>query len=48
VGGTVGAAAGDANDRGGERVIVEERAPAVTERTCVEGASSTECVERRR
>jgi phage tail tape-measure protein len=49
VGGAVGGAAGDANDRNRGEVIVEERrAPAVTERTCVEGATSTECVERRR
>jgi hypothetical protein len=49
VGSTVGAAAGDANDRSRDQVIIEERrAPAVTERTCVEGATSTECVERRR
>jgi phage tail tape-measure protein len=49
VGGTVGAAAGDSNRREREGVVVEERrAPAVTERTCVEGARSTECVETRR
>ena len=46
VGATVGAAA---NDRPRDRVIVEERtAPSVTERTCVEGATSTQCVETRR
>lgn len=49
VGGTVGAAAGDANQRNREGVIIEERrAPAVTERTCVEGATSTKCVETQR
>ena len=59
VGGTVGAAASDAN-RPREGVVVEERAPttgviveerrapAVTERTCVEGAASTQCVETKR
>jgi outer membrane lipoprotein SlyB len=52
VGATVGAAAGDAaereRERSQERVIIEERAPSVTERTCVEGASGTQCVETRR
>ena len=46
VGATVGAAASDPPR---DRVIVEERAaPSVTERTCVEGATSTQCVETRR
>ena len=46
VGATVGAAASDPPR---DRVIIEERrAPAVTERTCVEGATSTQCVETRR
>ena len=49
VGGTMGAAAGDASERAREdRVIVEERRAPVTERTCVEGATSTQCVETRR
>lgn len=47
VGGTMGAAAGDASQRERERVIIEERAP-VTERTCVESATTTQCVETRR
>jgi hypothetical protein len=45
VGATVGAAA---NDPPRDRVIVEERAPSVTERTCVQGSTSTQCVETRR
>jgi phage tail tape-measure protein len=48
VGGTMGAAAGDASQRNKEGVIIEERAPSVTERTCVEGATSTQCVETKR
>jgi outer membrane lipoprotein SlyB len=52
VGATVGAAAGDAaerdRERSRERVIIEERAPSVTERTCVEDATGTHCVDRRR
>jgi phage tail tape-measure protein len=49
VGGAVGGAAGDANEQNRGEVIVEERrAPAVTERTCVEGAGGAECIERRR
>jgi hypothetical protein len=47
VGAGVGAAATDG--RNTDRVIVEEqRSPSVTERTCVEGANSTQCVETRR
>src|SRR3954471_21114512 len=42
VGGTMGAAAGDASQRNREGVIIEERRPAVTERTCVEGAATTQ------
>ncbi len=45
IGGTVGAAA---NDGQRDRVIIQEQSPTVTERTCVEGATSTQCVERRR
>src|SRR4051794_40436471 len=45
VGATVGAAASDPPR---DRVIVEERTPSVTERTCVEGSTSTQCVETRR
>lgn len=45
VGATVGAGTTDTRR---DRVIVEERAPTVTERTCVEGRNTTECVETRR
>lgn len=45
VGATVGAGTTDTRR---DRVIVEERAPAVTQRTCVEGRNTTECVETRR
>jgi uncharacterized protein YcfJ len=46
VGATVGAGSSDTRT---DRVIVEERrAPTVTERTCVEGRNTTECVETRR
>lgn len=53
VGAATGAAAGAAGavtaPATGNRVIIEERArPSVTERRCVEGATSTECVETRR
>lgn len=57
VGGPVGAAVGagigatvgaGTTDTRRDRVIVEERSPAVTERTCVEGRNTTECVEVRR
>lgn len=44
VGATVGAGTTDTR----REVIVEERAPAVTQRTCVEGRNTTECVETRR
>lgn len=50
VGGTVGAGAGDTNrSRVEDRVIVEERAPAVRERDCVTNAAGTTvCQEIRR
>jgi phage tail tape-measure protein len=50
VGGTVGAGAGDSNrSRVEERVIVEERAPAVRERNCATNAAGTTvCEEVRR
>jgi hypothetical protein len=50
VGGTVGAGAADSNRaRVEERVIVEERAPAVRERNCVtNSAGTTVCEEVRR
>src|SRR5690349_5576318 len=44
VGGTVGAGAADAERaRVEDRVIVEERAPAVRERTCVSNPTGTVC-----
>jgi uncharacterized protein YcfJ len=50
VGGTVGAGAGDTNRRQPDgTVIIEQRAPAVTERTCVTNAAGTTvCEEVRR
>jgi hypothetical protein len=49
VGGTVGAGAADAERaRVEDRVIVEERAPAVRERNCVTNAAGTVCEEIRR
>jgi hypothetical protein len=45
IGGTVGAAA-ESNRRDAEgRVIVEERAPAVRERTCVDNGVTKSCTE---
>lgn len=45
VGGTVGAAA-EQNRRDAEgRIIVEERAPAVRERTCVDNGATKACTE---
>lgn len=50
VGGTVGASAGDTNRvRTEERVIIEQRGPAVRERNCVTNAAGTTvCEEVRR
>lgn len=46
IGGTVGAAAGSRSD---ERVIIEERSPSVTQRSCVtDGAGNRVCEEIRR
>ncbi len=50
VGGTVGAAgaAQEQQRRQGDRVIIEDRAPSVSEKTCVEDANRKDCVETRR
>jgi hypothetical protein len=45
VGGTVGAASQTPHR---DRVIVEERAPSVSHKTCVEDATRKDCVETRR
>ena len=48
VGGTVGAASQSGPQRHQDRVIMEDRAPAVTHKTCVEEPGRRDCVETRR
>jgi hypothetical protein len=46
--GTVGAASQSGPQRHQDRVIIEDRAPAVTHKTCVEEPGRRDCVETRR
>jgi hypothetical protein len=48
VGGTVGAASQAGPQHHQDRVIIEDRAPAVTHKTCVEEPGRRDCVETRR
>jgi hypothetical protein len=47
-GATVGAASQSGPQRHQDRVIIEDRAPAVTHKTCVEEPGRRDCVETRR
>jgi hypothetical protein len=48
VGGTVGTASQAGPQHHQDRVIIEDRAPAVTHKTCVEEPGRRDCVETRR
>jgi uncharacterized protein YcfJ len=48
VGGTVGAASQSGPQHHQDRVIIEDRAPAVIHKTCVEEPGRRDCVETRR